>query len=552
MGKSIYSNAAREVIQLSKAKIILNTSYFDVPLSRLTFIEDLDGFYCNGQEIVYNAEFLCNKIREDDNYVMWLIAHSLIHCIFGHMYFDELTKTNLLEDVYKCTLWNICCDVAVGYVMNETYGIKNYPGDRAAFSNALYDIYHEYKKCTNNPFIADSVYEVALNNANFRAMLLQNQELFHFDNHKFWFKLYSNGEDLDGLNQQNQGDDQQGGPDGISVVVPGSGNSTSNKEGKKQSSSNNKDGEKQEAPGNGNGGKQKAPSNSDSRYFKQPYKNKKMYYNKNTDEQREQWEKDRLRTQINYEDFQNNRAQGSEEGRNKSLFDVPQGEKYNYETFLSKFANFHEVMRINMDEYDNILYTYGLNLYDDIDLPIIEPLEYKDAKVLKNFIIAIDTSGSTYGSVVKDYLETTFGILKKSKSFASNFVIRIIQCDCEIQHIDVITSWNQADDLLKNFNVYGGGGTSFVPVFKYVNNLIKYHEISKLDGLIYFTDGFGEFPRSKPKYKTAFILHSFDDSIYGKNNCHNGQELASIVGCPKWAICYKLDSKEFRNKGNNR
>ena len=51
-------------------------------------------------------------------------------------------------------------------------------------------------------------------------------------------------------------------------------------------------------------------------------------------------------------------------------------ERYDYSTFLKKFAVMGEVMKINDDEFDYVYYTYGLKLYEK--MPLIEPLEYKD------------------------------------------------------------------------------------------------------------------------------------------------------------------------------
>lgn len=60
-------------------------------------------------------------------------------------------------------------------------------------------------------------------------------------------------------------------------------------------------------------------------------------------------------------------------------------------------------MKLNDDEFDYIFYTYGMNLYGNI--PLIEPLEYKDVKQIKEFVIAIDTSGSTSGALVQTFVK---------------------------------------------------------------------------------------------------------------------------------------------------
>ena len=86
-------------------------------------------------------------------------------------------------------------------------------------------------------------------------------------------------------------------------------------------------------------------------------------------------------------------------------------EKYDYRAFLKKFAALGERMKINQDEFDYIFYTYGLKLYGK--MPLIEPLEYKETKQIREFVIAIDTSGSTAGDLVQTFLQKTYNILKQ-------------------------------------------------------------------------------------------------------------------------------------------
>lgn len=72
-------------------------------------------------------------------------------------------------------------------------------------------------------------------------------------------------------------------------------------------------------------------------------------------------------------------------------------------------------MRVNDDEFDYIFYTYGLKLYER--MPLIEPLEYKEVKRIKEFVIAIDTSGSVSGELVQKFIQKTYNILKTRKAF---------------------------------------------------------------------------------------------------------------------------------------
>jgi len=203
-------------------------------------------------------------------------------------------------------------------------------------------------------------------------------------------------------------------------------------------------------------------------------------------------------------------------------------EKYDYTTFLKKFAVMGEAMKINDDEFDYIFYTYGLQLYEK--MPLIEPLEYKEIKAIKEFVIAIDTSGSTSGELVQKFVQKTYNILKSTESFFSKINLHIIQCDADIQEDKKVTCQEDFDEYLKTMQIRGLGGTDFRPVFEYVEQLRKDKEFTNLKGLIYFTDGYGEFPARKPDYDTAFVF--IDDE-------YNNPDV------PPWAIKLVLQKDEI-------
>ncbi len=178
--------------------------------------------------------------------------------------------------------------------------------------------------------------------------------------------------------------------------------------------------------------------------------------------------------------------------------------RYDYTAFLKKFAVRGEAMKINDDEFDYIFYTYGLQLYEN--MPLIEPLEYKEVKRIREFVVAIDTSGSVAGEIVQRFVEKTYNILKSTESFFSKINVHIVQCDADIQEDAKITSQEEFDEYLKTMQIRGLGGTDFRPVFAYVDKLIEQQEFTNLKGLIYFTDGFSTFPAQKPPYETAFVF----------------------------------------------
>lgn len=239
-----------------------------------------------------------------------------------------------------------------------------------------------------------------------------------------------------------------------------------------------------------------------------------------------EWQKISERMQLDLETF--GKQRGVEAGSLMQNLKEINREKYAYTAFLKKFAVMGEVMKINDDEFDYIFYTYGLKLYDK--MPLIEPLEYKEVKRIKEFVLAIDTSGSTSGELVQRFVQKTYNVLKSTETFFSKINLHIIQCDADIQEHVKITSQEEFDEYLKTMKIHGLGGTDFRPVFELTDKLIKEKEFYNLKGLIYFTDGCGEFPAQKPNYETAFV---FIDDEY--NN----------YDVPPWAIKLILKSEEI-------
>ena len=214
------------------------------------------------------------------------------------------------------------------------------------------------------------------------------------------------------------------------------------------------------------------------------------------------WQQIAERMQVDMETF--GKQQGDAPGGLLQNLCEVNREKYDYTAFLKKFAVMGEAMKINDDEFDYVFYTYGLQLYER--MPLIEPLEYKEVKRIKEFVIAIDTSGSVQGEQVQAFVQKTYNILKSTESFFSKINLHIIQCDADIQEHVKITNQEEFDRYLKTMQIKGLGGTDFRPVFEKVNQLVADKEFTHLKGLIYFTDGYGEFPARKPDYETAFVF----------------------------------------------
>ena len=245
------------------------------------------------------------------------------------------------------------------------------------------------------------------------------------------------------------------------------------------------------------------------------------------EQQRQEWEDIAKQIEMDLQSFSQGKGDNSK-ALSQNLA-IANRRLANYHDFLRQFATMGEDMKINDDEFDYIYYTYGLSRYGN--MPLIEPLEYKESRRVREFVIALDTSGSCSGPLVQRFVERTFEMLKSSEEFGTQVNVHIIQCDAAVQEDTVITSVDDFTRYIDSFQVKGFGGTDFRPLFAYVDELVRAGEFEDLRGLIYFTDGAGIYPDSPPDYDVAFV---FVDE--------GGQKRR----VPPWAMRVVIDQEDIR------
>jgi predicted metal-dependent peptidase len=122
-------------------------------------------------------------------------------------------------------------------------------------------------------------------------------------------------------------------------------------------------------------------------------------------------------------------------------------------------------------------------VYKKVYLPSLQ--KEKQLKI----VIAIDTSGSTTGDIVKTFVSEVFSILNAF----GGYELKLIQCDLAIQDIRIHDVSNPF--VPDDFKLLGGGGTDFRPVF----DLIK-EDDEPPEVVLYLTDGYGTAPGNNPNY----------------------------------------------------
>ena len=183
-------------------------------------------------------------------------------------------------------------------------------------------------------------------------------------------------------------------------------------------------------------------------------------------------------------------------------------QEMDYRAFLRQFAVDDENIHLSDDEFDYVFYTYGLELYGD--MPLIEPLEYRQERRVRDFAIVIDTSSSVTEKVVQDFIDATYDVLTSEGGFFERTCIHIVQADRRVTSDTRITSAADLDRWRRAIHLYGGGGTDFRPAIDYVRRLQAEGEFSDLRGLVYFTDGWGIYPSQMPPFKCAFVFYDED------------------------------------------
>ena len=457
---------AEDVLRLSRNTLLVNLRFLDAALNELELLPVEDKEFTiatDGQVLAYDSLFILRKYKEEREAIAHAYLHMVFHSVFRHMFVHTLVDHHV---------WDLACDIAVEYVI-AGLGLKAVAIRRELLQKAVFEsLEKEIKQLT-----AEKIYRYYLDKKLSPEKLAELRGAFYMDDHRIWYLSEVERALLFGravaavVSMDSEGEGEASG-------LPGS------------------------SDGSGGSGTLSVISVAEAR-----------------------WSEISSRMQMDMETF--SKRQGDKAGGLMQNLREVNREKYDYTSFLKKFAVRGEVMRVNDDEFDYIFYTYGLKLYEN--MPLIEPLEYKEVKRIREFVIAIDTSGSVSGELVQAFVQKTYNVLKSTESFFSKINLHIIECDATIQEDAKITSQEEFDNYLKNMKIHGLGGTDFRPVFGYVDWLREKKEFQNLKGLIYFTDGFGTFPTQKPEYDTAFVF--VDD---GFNN----------YNVPTWAIKLVLQKEE--------
>lgn len=461
------NSLAADVLTTSRNQLLVNFRFLDLALSMFDYRIYTGTAATDGKTFYYNPVHILKSFKAEKEYCSREYLHMVFHCVFHHMFVGKFVDKGI---------WNLACDIAVENAIAEV-SIKSLEVMKETEEIKILTLL----KKEIGILTAEKICRYFTYNGFGRFEQEELEYLFTYDDHSVWYEK----------------------PESFAFDIS----------------------DEMDKGNNGQPVKSNSAVNS-SKTAQSNINGSKMDFIPCDMMVLQSWKDISERMQQDLEVF--TKEQGNAAGSTVMNLKEINREKYDYTSFLKKFAVTTEVMKINDDEFDYIFYTYGLNLFKK--MPLIEPLEYKDGKRIKEFVIAIDTSGSTSSSLVHKFITKTYNILKTAETFDTRINLHIIQCDAIIQEDKKITNQLEFDEYLKGMKILGCGGTDFRPVFKYIEELQEQKELTNLKGLIYFTDGMGTYPAKKPPYDTAFI--------FMQSNYYD-------VAVPPWAIKLILNDEDL-------
>ena len=548
------------ILNQSRYELSLSMRHLARALDRLPYEMDFNTqrMGTEGERIHFHPEFIFQLFMESPQKLNRLYMHSLLHCLFRHMFKNEDKKEEL---------WNMACDIHVEYVL-DSLDVDLLKRPAGEYRENTFQRLEEKIKTLSAERIYQYLEEADLDYDAWERL----EREFYKDDHVFWKVIDrkdapgQEGEgDSDGAplplpedftpndnpsGEENEGEKKDSG-DNTSAEKsedkdksPREGKSSedaspqsgtpSNGEGKeeKNQEAGNQEPENRGSEGEGNTGEgnsgedsqgeaKQEDSQSGNSSGKNQEERKKAENRKPTGQgQREEREAKKKRDDLSKEwediskrteqEIEHSSKEKQEEQGSLAWFLRLEQKKYtDFRDFLRRLSVDREEMEVDLDSFDYGYYYYGLEQYGN--MPLIEENEYREGRKLQELVIAIDTSHSTKGEMVKGFLEETAGILKQKDAFFQKVKVHILECDDELRKDICLENVEDLEQYSKNFAVKGGYGTDFRPVFRYVSDLQKQGELKNLKGLMYFTDGKGRYPKDAPPYVTAFVFPKGED-----------------------------------------
>lgn len=477
---------ALRVLDECRVRLMMSFRFLDRALWKMPFspVEEPWLLATDGSALYFNPAEVIGCFRESPDRMARTYLHALLHCILRHPLRTVRADTGT---------WSLACDICVEAIAAELCAERfALEDDRATVRLAAVlaarrvpitpaGIYRELLMLRKAP--CDNAFLMSVAEAAESGRPLP----FARDSHGPW-----NLVEPPKQNEEPEGQDGQDGHEGDEPGQPGS---------EPQEGSDEAGGDEAGSDSRG-----QEPEEQDADGAAPPAAGDESPATPSSPEpgsgDEDDWEAIARQLEAELATLEKERGDGA--GRLTANLALANRSRIDYADFLRRFATRAEELKVNDEEFDYLFYTYGLARYGN--MPLVEPLEYKEEERVREFVIAIDTSGSCSSGLTRLFLTRTYEILSRSGRRGDRVNIHVVQCDAEIQGDTVIESTDDLRKFERGFEVGGMGGTDFRPVFAYVDGLVAEHAFEDLRGLVYFTDGYGTFPERAPGYDVAFVF----------------------------------------------
>lgn len=508
------------ILNEARTELYIHLRFMARALDSLGYTMDLatQSMGTDARTIHYNPNFVFALFLESPQKLDRLYLHILLHCIFRHMF-----SSDQYEDQ---ALWDLAADIQVESVLDSMdYDIINRP------AYPFREEWYERLRAECRVLSAERIYHYFHLNKPDLDTLQQLTLEFHKCDHQFWKRM----EDQKGGGQPeipedllddtrtppdaNAGDPDAEGSDATDTENPENPAAASDASTPPDANAGDPDADGSDATDTENSDHPAAASNAsdagnlDNRPVAGPDPDTPPKNGTGAlarvDEAAldEQWKDTAERLQTELTTFG---AEASDEtGSLAWVLAAQYRQETDFRDFLEKLTVLREVTHVDPDSFDYGYYNYGMEVYGN--MPLIEENEFREERRISDLVIAIDTSASTEQGQVQRFLDETAAILRRRTNFFQRIRVHLILCDDRVQEDIVLTKPEEIEDYAAHFEMKGGYGTDFRPVFQYVEELRAQGALPELRGLMYFTDGHGPYPTKPTDYQTAFVFDPWAD-----------------------------------------
>lgn len=163
-----------DILKNARNELYLNMRFLDVALSSLKFQPEWSevSFGTDGQHLYFSPDGLISVYRQGRQWVNHLYLHSLMHCLFSHLY----RKKQRNEEI-----WNLACDMTVEFVISGLY-MKCVHLPQSPYRREWFQRLREEKKTIT----AEYLYRKLILMEPDMQEIKRLQQEFVFDDHSHW------------------------------------------------------------------------------------------------------------------------------------------------------------------------------------------------------------------------------------------------------------------------------------------------------------------------------------------------------------------------------